>query len=323
MVAHDDHPRWRGFNLLGKFRAEDESAFREEDFRWMAEWGFDFARLPMDYRCWTGETQTDIVEEALHDIDEAIEYGEKHGIHVSLNFHRIPGFCINRQELEPYDLFADEQALEDAAEHWRTFARRYREIDSERLSFNLFNEPVAPSEDAYEAVLETLVGAIREEDPERLIVADGLGAGRKPLGAFAELGVAGGTRGYDPHEVTHYKADWVEGADEFPTPEWPRTVEGGEQNREWLRENVLAPWEKLETGVHVGEFGVYNETPHNVALALIEDYLALWEELGWGWALWNFRGEFGVLDSGRDDIEYEDWHGHDLDRELLELLRRY
>ena len=41
-----------------------------------------------------------------------------------------------------------------------------------------------------------------------------------------------------------------------------------------------------------------------------------------GWALWNFRGAFGVLDSQREDIEYEDWHGHKLDRALLDLLQQ-
>ena len=42
---------------------------------------------------------------------------------------------------------------------------------------------------------------------------------------------------------------------------------------------------------------------------------------GIGFALWNFRGAFGVLDSGRADGVYEDWHGHKLDRKLLDLLK--
>ena len=46
-------------------------------------------------------------------------------------------------------------------------------------------------------------------------------------------------------------------------------------------------------------------------------------DANWGWALWNFRGSFGILDSGREDIRYEDWHGHKLDRQLLELLRKH
>jgi hypothetical protein len=42
-----------------------------------------------------------------------------------------------------------------------------------------------------------------------------------------------------------------------------------------------------------------------------------------GLALWNFRGSMGILDSEREDVAYEDWYGHKLDRELLELLQRY
>lgn len=55
----------------------------------------------------------------------------------------------------------------------------------------------------------------------------------------------------------------------------------------------------------------------------MEDMLSLWKEAGWGWALWNFRGSFGILDSGREDVNYEDYKGHKLDRALLELLQSY
>ena len=51
--------------------------------------------------------------------------------------------------------------------------------------------------------------------------------------------------------------------------------------------------------------------------------LELWKEAGWGWVLWNLRGSFGLLDSGRADVTYEDFHGHKLDREMLRLLREY
>jgi endoglucanase len=44
---------------------------------------------------------------------------------------------------------------------------------------------------------------------------------------------------------------------------------------------------------------------------------------GWGWALWNLDGTFGILDTPRTDCEFEDFHGHKLDRKALELLKRY
>jgi endoglucanase len=55
----------------------------------------------------------------------------------------------------------------------------------------------------------------------------------------------------------------------------------------------------------------------------MRDVLELWQEAGWGWALWNLRGGFGPLDSQREDVTYEDFHGHKLDRTMLELLRAY
>jgi endoglucanase len=74
-------------------------------------------------------------------------------------------------------------------------------------------------------------------------------------------------------------------------------------------------------GVHVGEWGAFNHTPHEVALAWMRDCLENWRTAGFGWALWNFRGAFGILDSDRTDVTYEDFHGHKLDRQMLELLR--
>ena len=93
-----------------------------------------------------------------------------------------------------------------------------------------------------------------------------------------------------------------------------------------LWERAIRPFEDLErggVGIMVGEFGAYRFTPHTVVLAWMRDCLENWKRAGWGWALWNFRGDFGVLDSDRPDVRYERWEGHLLDREMLELLQRF
>src|SRR3954462_5905908 len=82
-------PRWRGFNLLEKFtkRREGNPAFKETDFEWIALFGFDFVRLPMSYLCWTDPADwMKLREEELKHIDDAVELGRKHGVHVNLNF---------------------------------------------------------------------------------------------------------------------------------------------------------------------------------------------------------------------------------------------
>jgi endoglucanase len=37
--------------------------------------------------------------------------------------------------------------------------------------------------------------------------------------------------------------------------------------------------------VHAGEWNVFKKTPHQVALAWMEDSLSLWKDAGWGYSL--------------------------------------
>jgi len=95
---------------------------------------------------------------------------------------------------------------------------------------------------------------------------------------------------------------------------------------DWLWKQNIEPWKKLEAlgvGVHVGEWGPFNKTPHDVALRWMEDCLRNWKKAGWGWSMWNFRGGFGPMDSQRVDVTYEDYHGHKLDRKMMDLIQRY
>jgi hypothetical protein len=58
------NPAWYGFNLLEYFSTDtdwmkyfpykDDGLFLEDDFRWIRDWGFNWVRLPMDYRFCTG-----------------------------------------------------------------------------------------------------------------------------------------------------------------------------------------------------------------------------------------------------------------------------
>jgi endoglucanase len=172
-----------------------------------------------------------------------------------------------------------------------------------------------------------LVEAIRSEDPKRLIIADGLQYGTKPVFGLKDLKLGQSTRGYGPFQLSHYRASWAEGSDQWPVPTWP--YQQGENNiwdKNRLKEETFGPWKKLAdqgVGVHVGEWGPYNQTPHAVALAWMKDNLEIWKENDWGWSLWNLRGAFGILDSGRSDVAYEDYKGHKLDRQMLALLQAH
>lgn len=470
-------PRWRGFNLLEKFtqRKDGNPPFLEDDFRMIADLGFNFVRLPMSYLCWTDPRDWTRLssEKQLQDIDQAVEFGRKHGVHVNMNFHRAPGYCVNPPK-ERLDLWTSDEALDVCAHHWGAFARRYKGLGNEQVSFDLLNEPADLKEEVYGKVVRRLVQAIRAEDPQRLVIADGLKWGNKPVLSLADLKIAQSTRGYAPMEISHYRASWVDKGN-FPAPVWPRMIcpggtlaspakgadshaivingpftaettlrlrvhsvsssttlavdadarsifthafkpgpgigewkqvvykeewkvyqniydsdyttaipagarqvkiyvpqgdwvqltelgfrRGGHgrenlvfmgggwnekpqpfqytpeastpfqglhgQDATWLWQTQVEPWKKLEAlgvGVHVGEWGPFNHTPHDVALRWMEDCLSNWKKAGWGWSMWNFRGGFGPLNSSRTDVAYEDYHGQKLDRKMMDLLQKY
>ncbi len=326
--SHAKLPRWRGFNLLNRFHLEwSNRPFEEREFEWIAELGFNFVRLPMDYRTWTDKDDPyRLKEEVLRDLDRALQFGEKHRIHVQLNFHRAPGYTVASPP-EPFNLWRDEEAQRLCAHHWVQFAKRYRGRPNILLSFNLFNEPAGVDSETHRRVVQQVVEAIREVDAKRLIVCDGRDWGMTPEEALIPLKVAQATRGYQPFRLTHYRAEWVQGSDRWEKPtEYPLREGDGVWNKQRLWETYYARWKQLESkgvGVMVGEFGAYNKTPHKVVLAWMRDLLELWKEAGWGWALWNFEGSFGILNSGREDVAYENWRGKQLDRAMLSLLQAY
>jgi len=334
--------KWRGFNLQEKFTATPEEwaaldpewgrrnePFVETDFEWMARWGFNFARLPMSYRCWADPKDPfHMAESTLREIDQAVDWGRQYGVHVCLSFHRAPGYSVSEALLaEPWSLWNDEHAVDIFRFYWRHFAERYRGIPSRRLSFNLINEPSHCSAAQYEKVIRAGVDAIRQADPARMVMIDGLfGEAFLPVMGLADIpNAVHATRGYAPFALTHYLAPWAGTPRQMPT--WPmRVSETVEWNRAMLERWCIQPYRELAARgavVFVGEWGCWNRTPHAVTLSWMRDFLSLWKSVNWGWALWCFRGSFGILDSNRSDVAYENWRGHKLDRRMLELLREF
>ncbi len=272
----------------------------------------------------------------MQEIDQAIAWGRARKIHVNLCLHRAPGYCVNPPK-ESLNLWADDEGGEEArrqfAAQWAMFAARYKGIPSDQLSFDLVNEPADVSAAAYTRAVTSAVTAIRASDPTRLIVADGLRYGNDPVPELAPLKIAQSTRGYAPMQVSHYKASWVQASAHWKLPSWPLIQSSGPDGKRattiWdrarLQREQITPWlelqQKHQVGVHVGEWGAFNQTPHSVALAWMLDQLTLWREANWGWALWNLRGPFGILNSGRADVNYEKFKNYQLDRQMLELLR--
>lgn len=296
---------------------------------WMAELGFNFVRIPTDYRFWT--RNFDYLHpdtSAFAQIDRYLEACRTRGFQMSLNMHRAPGYCINRNDLERHNLWLDQAAQDGFVFQWETFARRYKGISSQELSFDLLNEPpelgqYGLTRENHAALIRRTVAAIRAIDPDREIVIDGLGGGHLAMPELADLGVVHSGRGYQPMPVSHHQASWWPGYADSPPPAYPGVVwEGRTWDLAALRE-FYAPWRAVEvagSSVHIGEFGCYEQTPNDIALRWLGDLLGLYKEYGWGYALWNFEGAFGIIGHARACAHFEVVHGYRVDRDLLELL---
>ena len=471
-VDHKDLSNLHGFNLLEKFASDWFCGpYREQDFKMIADYGFNFVRLPMDYRCITEEGKWDLLkEDAMKDVDQAIEWGEKYGIHVCINLHHAPGYCINAREFYSKDssLWTGESARDAFVALWAQMARRYKDISNDNVSFNLLNEPARTSKENYVEVAIRAIEAIRDEDPERMIMSDGWNVGKEPIVELVPYDVVQMFRGYWPMNLTHYGASWIDNT-YGPMPEWPsnqylgqyikgpdgkafelhhsfeedtpaelevlrvsgspvlkvmagdmnilekefnpetdETLEsfyneenesyegvylksfkftvpegteklsikleggnwitygkvtvypqgddpdtidiipgniwGGEPvpveikedgfvavahpDADWdsiYRADHLDPWidfkNKHDIGIMVGEWGVYHKAPHDITLEWMNDMLDAWEEHNLGWAMWNFRGSFGVADSDRPGAEYEEINGVEVDTAMMRILR--
>jgi endoglucanase len=345
-------PRWKGFNLLDYFSPEtggEDGGDRttEDDLRWMADWGFDFVRLPMAYpRFLNFDRSKQITKDdfykingkVIDEVEKLVLMAHKHGIHVSLNLHRAPGYCINAGFFEPYNLWKDKDAQDAFNFHWGIWAKRFKNVSKDKISFDLLNEPAYREDmndqfskskalpgELYKKVAAGAVAAIRAANPDHLIIADGNNVGGEVTPELFDLKIGQSCRGYYPHYISHYQAPWVwKDPSKAPAPVWPGTMDGKAFGRDSL-ETLYKPWIEAVgkgIGVHCGECGCWNHTPHEVFLAWFGDVTDILSKSGIGYALWNFRGDFGILDSGRKDVKYTDWYGHKLDSKLLDLVKK-
>lgn len=464
----------KGFNLLGKFDVSwSNSGFPESEFTMISNLGFNFVRLPLDYRTYTkaGDWNTFLETEVLK-IDRAVQYGSKHGVHVCINLHRAPGYCVNSATLpvnQQLNLWTDIVAQDAFVKHWEYFANRYKDIAPDKLSFNLVNEPSNVTADVYVSVMRKAIQAIHRISPDRIVFVDGMDYGRNLIPALKDdPNVAQSIHCYDPFGITHYKAEWVNGADKLPLPSWPMlwisnylygpwksdyksalgfegtfekgtevivnvgqvstestlTIKAGTKvllnkrfvctadlgtdftqivKNDWGYQNIsnkdysvvltdpatkitfensagdwmtinsisikqgttvhkyplsdntwgqkqstyrideqgeiktadgsdVLPFEVYRKNVTIAkanqlafmvqEFGVYNKTPYQVTIDFLTDLSKFFVENNIGWALWNFNGSFGILNSGRSDCPYEPYMGYSLDRKMLDVLTK-
>jgi len=322
--------RYCGFNMLYmfSFHGQPPGAVNERELDFIANQGFNFIRIPADYRFWTqGFDYLHPDERVFARIDAYYEACRARGLHCSLNLHRAPGYCINRNDLEKHNLWKDEEAFAAFRFLWEGFAQRYKGVPPDALSFDLLNEPPLAGQYGFTRkrhakIMRAVIKAIKAIDPARPVIINGVGSGHEAMPELADAGAIHSGRGYQPFQVSHNGAAWC-GDITWEEPVYPGKTSGIYWDRDELK-RFYAPWlavERKGVQIHIGEFGCYNQTPNDVALRWLADLLSLYKEWGWGYAMWNFNGPFGIVEHGRPGASCANIDGFQVDTGLLNIMK--
>ena len=317
----------RGTNVshwLSQSEARGEARrryFTRGDAQRLADLGLDHLRIPIDEeQMWDESGRRD--REAFDLLDGCLQWCRELRLRVIVDLHILRSHHFNDAE-EPR-LFADPAEPERFADLWRDLSAHLRRRPNDEVAYELLNEAVARDGDDWNLVARVAYDAIRQEEPERVIV---LGSNRwnSPL-VFEALDIPDGDANlvltfhyYLPMLITHYRAQWARtGAYEGPVhypgqPIAPSDWDAlpAEMKHMLAEHNVFYNASVMErdlaqpmavrkrTGltIYCGEFGCINQCPDAVRAAWYRDFRSVLDAHGIAWATWDYKGLFGLFDA--------------------------
>ncbi|GAB4235494.1 MAG: glycoside hydrolase family 5 protein [Acidobacteriota bacterium] len=305
--------------------AERAAFFTARDVAFLAEVGFDHLRIPVDEeQLWTEEGEP--VEEAFGLLLSALDWCRTHHLRAIVDLHILRSHHFNEGSRP---LWTDPAAQDHFLDLWRDLSARLRHFPVDQVAYELMNEPVADDPEAWNRLLARAVEVLRSLEPERTLV---IGSNRwQSVDTFDRLRVPEGDPNillsfhfYTPMALTHYRAGWTK-VGEYQGPiHYPGVVVRDEDlaglpedlvaalrdsnrhyDRDVLESLLRKPLElakKLRLPLYCGEWGVYRRAPREPRLRWYRDMRSVLEANGIGWATWDYKGGFGIVDAegGRD-----------------------
>jgi aryl-phospho-beta-D-glucosidase BglC (GH1 family) len=324
--------------------ASDYSAARTNrytdaaDIALMAKLGFDNLRLSIDATPLEGwpHGADGLNAEFLGRLDKAVDTMLADGLAVTIDVHPEENY---KEKVRTTSDGVDRFTM-----LWRRLAAHYATRDPERVFFEIMNEPEVSDPYRWAGIQARVAAAIREVAPQNTIIATGPNYSdvqdlltQHPL---ADGNVIYNFHFYDPHEFTHQGAGW--GASWWvythgiPYPasedsmqellkEVPDPANRFQLERYWLDHwdghrirltiDEAAAWgQASNVPLICNEFGAYREhTDEQSRMNWIRDVRTALEADGIGWAMWDYRGGFGV-------VWKEDGQPAKVDEQVVEAL---
>ena len=290
------------------------------DIALMAHLGFDNVRLSIDPVPLQQSPQgaDGLNSDFMARLDHAVDAMLANGLAVQIDLHPEDGY---KQQLRTNDYAVDQLTM-----LWRKLAAHYANRDPDRVFFEILNEPEVNDQYRWAGIQTRLAAAIREAAPRNTIIAAGPNYSNiedlLTLHPLSDGNVIYNFHFYDPHEFTHQGANWglswwsyTHG---IPYPPGDSAMQAlllevpDPANRYSLENYWLDHWDAHRIRAMIdaaaawahdssvplicNEFGAYKNSSDPISRAnWIHDVRTAFEADGIGWAMWDYRGGFGVV----------------------------
>ena len=292
VLKQTDRPFRRGVNVLGYDPYWTEGGKRRLEWRHFAEIhkaGFDFVRVNLQAFRHMGE-QNRLEPQWLAKLDDVVREAQRAGLGVILDEHDFD-VCSRDVDACRIKLLA----------FWRQVAPRYAKAPR-KVAFELLNEPHDKlNGDVWNDLLAQALGVVRQSNPTRIVVVGPTHwnslADLSALKLSPDLNLLVTFHYYEPFHFTHQGATWAgEEVKGLHGITW-----GTDSDRAAMRSDFdkVAAWSAAnDRPILLGEFGAYDKsgTPLDQRVAYIGTARNEAERHGFGWAYWQFEGDFTVWD---------------------------
>lgn len=305
---------------------ERKNYFTEKDVRYLAGLGFDHIRIPVDEeQLWKEDGQKDA--EGFSLLKQALNWCNHYKLDAIVDLHILTSHHFNQKE-KP--LWTKPEAQERFFQCWRDLSEALKDYPVEDVAYELMNEPVADDPEDWNKLVKKVMPIIRQAEPKRIIV---IGSNRwQSANTFDQLYVPENDPNiilsfhmYEPFLLTHHTASWT-GIKDYKGPvNYPGTIVKREDvqqlpdslqaiilrnkisyNIDSIRNHLKKPVaiaKKYNLPLYCGEWGCLNTVPDEARLRWFRDMRTVLEENNIGWATWDYKGSFGIInEKGEQEI---------------------
>ncbi len=294
--------------------------FTEDDFRQIANLGFDHVRFPVDEEhLWNVDGSRD--EEGFALMHEGIRWSFAHNLRVIVDLHVLRSHHFNQAKTRT--LWTDPNEQDKMVDMWRQLSLELRQYPLDKVAYEIMNEPAANNTEDWNKLMNRAIVEIRKAEPDRILLL-GSRYGNQ-VKTFSELEIPLGDPNlilsfhyYAPLLVTHYKSAWSSSGGYAGPINYPgQTVDpqelekitdaallkavkdrNGYYDRDAMAREISPMIElgkKLGLRVHCGEFGCYANTPVELRERWYRDMASIFREYDIAWSHWEWKAGFGIV----------------------------